>query len=311
MLIARGPHLEALKRNGVRVLSPKGDFHVHVEATEDLEAVAGADVVFVGLKAYSLPEIAPRLARTLSSGAAVMSAQNGIPWWYFQLRAGPLENTVIESVDPGGVISREIEPRRVIGCVPYPSTAIVAPGVIRHVEGTRFSIGEPDETVTERCEQISRAFEAGGLKCPVDPHLRTQIWLKLIGNAAFNPTSVLMRATIGELGETENMRAFLRAVMEDAARVAKALGVSLPVSIDRRLERGLAVGDHKTSMLQDYEAGKPLEIGSITGAVVEIADKLNVPIPSLRAVHACGEFIALRQNKLSGHPKPDRSEVRT
>jgi 2-dehydropantoate 2-reductase len=185
-LIARGEHLAAMQARGVRVLSPRGDFEAHPAATDDVGAIDTADFVFVGLKAYSLPELAPRIGAALRPGAAVIAAQNGIPWWYFQSEGGPFDGSIVESVDPGGVISASIPPESVVGCVVYCATEIVAPGVIRHIEGTRFSIGEPDGSTTERCRTISDAFRAGGLKCPVDT-----IWLKLIGNAAFNPVSVL------------------------------------------------------------------------------------------------------------------------
>ena len=280
-LIARGAHGAAMATRGVRVLSPRGDFAAHPPVTDDLAAVAGADVVFVALKAYSLPEIAPRLGELLAPGAAAIWAQNGIPWWYFQSlpdpagaglegSAGPA-GTGLQSVDPGGVIARSIRPEHNVGCVVFCSTEIIEPGVIRHIEGTRFSIGEPDGSVSDRCVQISAAFKAGGLKAPVDSRLRDQIWLKLIGNVAFNPVTALTRATLGELGTTPEMMDLLRAVFGECALVADRLGIRFPVSLDRRLEAGIAVGDHRTSMLQDLEAGKRLELGCMTGAVVELA----------------------------------------
>jgi len=286
-LIARGAHLKAMQEHGVQVLSPRGDFHVHPPATDDFGAVADADIAFIGLKAYSLPELAPRLGEALTGGTAVIPAQNGIPWWYFQSHPGPLANTMLESVDPGGVVAASIEPERVVGCVVYCSAEIVEPGVIRHVEGTRFAIGEPDGSQSERCRLISEAFIAGGLKCPVEHRLRDQIWLKLIGNVAFNPVTALTRATLGQLGELPEMVELLRAIFQECAAVAAALEIELPVSLERRLEAGVAVGDHKTSMLQDLEAGKPLELGCMSGAVIELADKLDIAVPHTRAVHAC------------------------
>ena len=293
VLIARGAHLDAMQRNGVSVLSPRGDFHADVEATDELDAVSGADVVFIGLKAHSLPELAPRLGGLLEDDTAVIAAQNGIPWWYFHSQPGPLENLVLESVDPDGVIAAAIEPERVIGCVIYCSTEIVEPGVIRHIEGTRFAIGEPDGTISERCRAIAEAFVAGGLKCPVEERLRDQIWLKLIGNVAFNPVTALTGATLGQLGEVDEVRRVLRATMEECAEVAARLDVTLPVSIDRRLAAGIAVGDHRTSMLQDLEAGKPLELGCLSGAVIELADRLDVAVPHTRTVYACVELLEL------------------
>jgi 2-dehydropantoate 2-reductase len=294
-LIARGAHLAAMRENGVRVLSPRGDFTAHPSVTDDLAAVADADVVFVALKAYSLPDIAPRLGELLSPGAAAIWAQNGIPWWYFQGLAESQPGTVVpaglESVDPGGVIARSISPEQNIGCVVFCSTEIIEPGLIQHIEGTRFTIGEPDGSVSERCTEISAAFRAGGLKAPVEPRLRDQIWLKLVGNAAFNPITALTRATLGQLGTVPEMVDLLRAVFAECALVAERLGITFPVSLERRLEAGIAVGDHRTSMLQDLEAGKQLELGCMTGAVVELAGHLGIDVPHVRTVHACATLL--------------------
>jgi 2-dehydropantoate 2-reductase len=296
-LIARGEHLRALQERGVRVLSPRGDFEAHPEATDDIDAIGDADAVFIGVKAYSLPELAPRIGQALKPGAAVIAAQNGIPWWYFQSQPGPLEGKVLESVDPGGVIATSIPPAAVIGCVIYCSTEIVAPGVIRHSEGTRYAIGEPDGAKSERCARIAEAFVAGGLRCPVETRIRDHIWLKLIGNAAFNPVSALTGATMGELGMVPELVAVLRAILEECALVAERLGAELPVSIDRRLEAAIEVGDHKTSMLQDLEAGKPLELDCLTGAVIELAGLVDVPVPHTLAVHACTKLLAERRGR--------------
>ncbi len=294
-LIARGPHLQAMATRGVRVLSPRGDFTAHPAVTGDVAAVADADVVFVALKAYSLTEIAPRLGRLLAPGAAAIWAQNGIPWWYFQSLQAPAGLTGLQSVDPGGVIVSSVRPEHNVGCVVYCSTEITEPGVIRHVEGTRFTLGEPDGSDSERCRQISAAFAAGGLRAPVEARLRDQIWLKLIGNVAFNPITALTGATLGELGTLPEMRELLRAIFTECAAVAASLKITFPVSLDRRLEAGLAVGDHKTSMLQDLEAGKRLELDCMTGAIVELAERLDVDVPHVRTVHACGKLLDLRR----------------
>ena len=290
-LVARGDHLRAMAAHGVRVLSPRGDFTAHPRATDDIAAVADADVVLVALKAYSLTENAPRLGRLLSPGTAVIWAQNGIPWWYFQSLPDACGLTGLQSVDPGGVIATSIRPEHNIGCVVYCSTEIVEPGVIRHVEGTRFTLGEPDGTDSERCRLISAAFAAGQLRAPVESSLRDQIWLKLVGNVAFNPITALTGATLGELGTLPEMRDLLRAIFAECAAVAAKLGVTFPVSLDRRLEAGLAVGDHRTSMLQDLEAGRRLELGCMSGAVVELAAHLGVDVPHTQAVHACATLL--------------------
>jgi 2-dehydropantoate 2-reductase len=299
-LIARGEHLRAMQERGVRVLSPRGDFEAHPPATDDLNAVADADVVFVGLKAHSLPELAPALGRALKPDAALVAAQNGLPWWYFQGQPGPFRDEVLESVDPGGTIARSIPLEAVIGCVIYCSTEIVEPGVIRHIEGTRFAIGEPDGSESKRCRRISEAFVAGGLRCPVEPRIRDHIWLKLIGNAAFNPVTALTGATLGELGTVPEMVELLRSLLTECAAVAERLGAELPVSLERRLEAGIAVGGHKTSMLQDLEVGKPIELDCMTGAVIELAGKLGVPAPCTSTVYACTKLLeALRRGAVT------------
>ncbi|MBO0833104.1 MAG: 2-dehydropantoate 2-reductase, partial [Actinobacteria bacterium] len=306
-LIARGAHLQAMTEHGVRVLSPRGDFTARPLATDDWSAISGADVVFVALKAYSLPEVAPRLGSLLAPDAAVIWAQNGIPWWYFQSAPEAAAATGLaglESVDPGGVIAASIKPAHNVGCVVYSSTEIVEPGVIRHVEGTRFTIGEPDGADSERCKLISAAFAAGGLRAPVEPRLRDQIWLKLVGNVAFNPITALTGATLGELGSIPEMPRLLRAIFGECAAVADRLGVTFPVSLDRRLEAGLEVGDHKTSMLQDLEAGKRLEFECMTGAVVELAAHLTQPVPCISAVHACVKLLDQLRRPVSPGPPP-------
>jgi 2-dehydropantoate 2-reductase len=287
VLIARGPHLQAMRKDGVKVYSPRGDFQSYPAATDDLTAVGKADVLFIGLKAYSLPDIVPRIGRLLHSDATVVPGQNGVPWWFFQSFGGSLGGTILESVDPGGVITRAIPAEQIVGCVSYPATELAAPGVVRHVEGTRFAIGELAGPPSERCQKIAEAFTAGRLKCPVEDEIREQLWLKLIGNVAFNSATAVTRATLGQLGTVPQMKELLRAILGEVAAVGTALGIELPVSIDRRLEAGIGVGDHKTSMLQDLEAGKPLEIECLTGATIEIADKLGMPVPATRALDAC------------------------
>jgi 2-dehydropantoate 2-reductase len=300
-LIARGPHLAAMQARGVQVRSPRGDFSARPQATDDLSAAASADVVFVALKAYSLTELAPRLGPLLQPDAAAIWAQNGLPWWYFQSLDGPLAETTLTSVDPGGVIASSIAPQHNVGCVTFCSTEIVEPGVIQHMEGTRFTLGEPDGSASDRCKQISAAFTAAGLKAPVEPRLRDQIWLKLVGNVAFNPVTALTRATLGELGSMPEMVQLLEAIFAECAAVAGRLGITFPVPLDRRLAAGLKVGGHKTSTLQDLEAGKQLEIDCMTGAVVELADLLGVAVPHVKTVHACAKLLGQISSNHSAH----------
>src|SRR5581483_2465397 len=203
---------------------------------------------------------------------AVVAAQNGIPWWYFHRLAGPYEGRRVEAVDPGGAVSAAIPPERAIGCVVYSSTELVAPGVVRHVAGTRFSIGEPDGSDSERCRAFSEAMVAGGLKCPVEPNIRDDIWIKLMGNVAFNPLSALTRATMAEICRNARTRALVVSLMEETLEVARRLGSQPPITIERRLAGAERVGDHKTSMLQDLEAGKRLELAPIVDAVIELAE---------------------------------------
>jgi 2-dehydropantoate 2-reductase len=284
-LIARRAHLAAIRERGIRVLSPDGDFLVNPRATDDIGAVADADVVFLGLKAYSLPDVADALHRALRPQTPVIAGQNGIPWWYFQGQPGPYRNLVIQSVDPGGIVTKAIDAASVVGCVVYCAAEITEPGVIRHVEGRRFSIGEPDGTLSERCREISRVFRACGLKAPVAARLRDQIWLKMIGNASLNPVTTLLGATLGQLGRSPAALRLVREMMRESAAVATALGAELPITIDRRLEAAVEVGEHRTSMLQDRLAGKPLELDCLTGALIEIATHAGVEVPQTRAVH--------------------------
>ena len=291
-LIARGLHLRAMQDRGVRVTSPEGDFKAYPTATDDYRAIGPLDFVFLTVKAHSLPEVAPKLAPLLGPETAVVSAQNGIPWWYFQRHGGPWEGTRLERLDPGGIISAAIEPERIIGSVVYPSALIVEPGVIEHVEGNRFAIGELDGSTTERCRRLSSALIEAGLRCPIRSRIRDDLWVKLLGNVAFNPISALTRATLVEIVTHPDASAMARAIMEEADAVAQGLGVKIPVSIDQRMAGAQKVGEHKTSMLQDLEAGKPMELESIIGAVVELGEKLGVPTPHTRMVYACAKLLA-------------------
>jgi 2-dehydropantoate 2-reductase len=300
-LIARGKHLEAMQRGGVTVLSPRGDFHAHPHATADPTEIGPADIVFLGLKAYSYAGAGHLVGPLLKPGTGVVAAQNGIPWWYFHGLPGPYEGRRIEAVDPGGAVSAVIPPAQAIGCVVYGSTEIESPGVIRHIEGTRYSIGEPDGTISGRCTAFSEAMVAGGLKCPVVPDLRSDIWLKLMGNAAFNPVSVLTRATMGEIAAHPGTRELALGVMRETAEIAARLGSPPRVSIERRFEGAARVGDHKTSMLMDFEAGKPLESGALLKAPAELARLTGVPAPNLETVAALIDL--LTRPRASGPPR--------
>lgn len=291
VLIARGRHLHAMRESGIRLIEPHGESVVRVEATDDLGVVRDVDAVFVTLKAHSVPAIAESLAANLGSMTAVVSAQNGVPWWYFQRHGGELEGMHLETVDPGGVVARTIDPRRVIGSVVYPAASLDGPGVVRHVEGERFSLGELDGVRTDRCLAISGTLTSAGIKAPVQARIRQELWVKLIGNAVFNPLSALTRATLAEMADSPVVAPIVRAAMEEVDAVAARLGIEIPVSIEQRIRGAARVGEHKTSMLQDLEAGRPMEIDAIVGSVVELADRLGVPVPHLRTLYCCVKFM--------------------
>jgi 2-dehydropantoate 2-reductase len=292
-LVARGANLEAMRRNGVRVRSPRGDFAVHPPATEDPCDVGPVDVVFLALKANCYATSGRLLEPLMHDDTAIVAAQNGIPWWYFYGLDGGFGGRRIETVDPDGAVSRVIPPHRAIGCVVYAGTELEAPGVVRHLEGTRFTIGEPDGTLSERCGLFSEAMIAGGLKCPVETtELRNEVWVKLMGNVAFNPLSVLTRATIAGICRYQPTRRLVETMMQETLDVAHAVGAEPGISVQRRLAGGEKVGEHRTSTLQDLEAGKPLELGPIIDAVVELADMTGVEVPSLRATAAASGLLA-------------------
>lgn len=291
-LIARGAHLEAMRRDGVRVLSPRGDFTARPHATDDPASVGPVDHVFLGLKANSYARSGPLVHPLLHAGTSVIAAQNGIPWWYFHGLPGPYTGRRIESVDPGGAVSATLPPERAIGCVVYAATELEAPGVVRHLEGTRFSIGEPDRTVSRRCVEFSDAMTAGGLKCPVEPDLRDDIWIKLLGNISFNPISALSRATMAQICRHRDTKALVETMMHETLEVAAAVGCRPRISVERRLAGAERVGDHKTSTLQDLEKGKPLELDVLLAAVVELAALTKTPVPKLCAVHALADLLA-------------------
>jgi 2-dehydropantoate 2-reductase len=299
-LVARGAHLDAMRRDGVRVLSERGDFEARPHVTDSPADVGPADIVFMGLKEYSYATSGPLLDPLMGPETAVVTAQNGIPAWYFHGLDSPYRGHRVEAVDPGGSVSEVIPPERTIGCVVYCSTAIERPGVIRHMEGTRFSIGEPDGSISKRCTAFSEAMIAGGLKCPVEDDLRRDIWLKLMGNISFNPISALTGATMGQIARDAATRQLAVAMMQETLAVATALGSAPDISIERRLAGAERVGDHKTSMLMDLAAGKPIELAAIMAAPIELAHLVDVPMPSVEAVYAAVSLLD-RINRSAAH----------
>jgi len=290
-LYARGAHLRAMQANGVRVLSAEGDFEVRPRMIEKLEDAGPVDVIILGVKAHSLTQLAPQIAPLVSENTTLVSMENGIPWWYFQLGAGEFTGLHFERVDPGGTIGKAFDPRRVVGSIVYLATEIVEPGIVRHMEGNRITLGEPDGTKTERTRRIADAMIKAGFKSPVTTRFRNEIWVKILGNVAFNPISALTRATIVQIAIDPEMRELVRNIMTEVAAVASKLGVEMPISIEQRIAGAEKVGEHKTSMLQDLERGRSLELEAVVGAVLEIGERLGLPMPHTRSVYVCTKLL--------------------
>lgn len=284
--IARGPHLAAIRERGLRLLIAGEERVAHPAATDDPAEAGPQDVVIVTLKANSLPAVAPSLAPLLGPDTAVVTAMNGVPYWYFYQLEGPYQDRRIESVDPGGELWDRLPPERAIGCVVYPSCEVVEPGVIRHLESDRFLLGEPDGSRSERVERLSDAMIEAGFKAPVRPRIRDDIWVKLWGNMCFNPVSVLTHATLDVLATDPGTRAVCRKIMDEGREVGEALGARFTLDVEKRIDGAAAVGAHKTSMLQDLERGRPMEIEPLVGAVAELARIVEIETPTLDAVLA-------------------------
>jgi 2-dehydropantoate 2-reductase len=291
-LFARGPHLRAMQEHGVRVRSAEGDFVARPTIAASLEEVGPVEVVLLGVKAHGLMQLAPQLRPVMGPETTVVSTQNGIPWWYFQGFGGEWEGTRIERVDPGGVISSAIDAHRVVGSIVYFSTAISSPGIIQHIEGNRISLGEPGGARSDRCRRIAEALIASGLRCPVTTRIRHEIWVKVLGNASFNPVSALTRATLVQMVRDQGVSSVIRNIMEEVEAVSRKLGMELPVSIEQRMAGAEKVGEHKTSMLQDLEAGRPMELEALVGAVVELGERVGLPMNCTRTVYNCVKLLA-------------------
>lgn len=291
-LIARGEHCETMRTQGVRVIGDGDELIVHPPVTDNPSEVGPVDAVLLGLKAHQYADAGPLLEPLVGESTYVVAAQNGIPWWYFYEQGGAYDGRRVESVDPGGTVSDLIPPARAVGCVVYCSTEIDRPGVIRFIEGKRFALGEPDGSRSARCEELSKQLRRAGLKAPIVDNIREHIWLKLMGNAVFNPLSALTRATMVELCRHAATRATAEDMMHEVVDVAAAVGVTPPVSIEARLAGAESVGPHKTSMLQDLEASKPLELEAILAAVLELADMTSINVPALRTVYAATSLLS-------------------
>jgi 2-dehydropantoate 2-reductase len=280
-IVARGPHLEAIRERGLKLLIGGGEKLARLRATDEPAEIGVQDYVILTLKAHSVPSVVDRMRPLLGPDTAVVTAQNGILWWYFYKLPGPWENRRLPIVDPGGKIWEAIGPQRAIGCVVYPSCEVVEPGVVRHIDGRRFMLGEPDGTKSARVTALSKIFTAAGFKAPVRNRIRDDIWLKLWGNVSFNPVSAVTGATLEEMTKDSATREVIRKMMLEAESVGRRLGVEFPVDVDTRIGWGGDVGAHKTSMLQDLEQGRPLEIDALVASVSELGRLTSVPTPTI------------------------------
>ncbi|AZO33737.1 MAG: 2-dehydropantoate 2-reductase [Mesorhizobium sp.] len=294
-IVARGAHLDAIKAGGLRLIEDGKETVARVNAAARAEELGVQDYVVLALKAHSLAPALDRIAPLLGKGTAVVTMQNGVPWWYFHKAGGALEGTRLGAVDPGGEIWQRIRPERVIGSVVYPAVEVDAPGLIRHVEGTRFSLGEPSGEKSERATALAREMVKAGLQAPVREDIRSEIWVKLWGNLSFNPISALTGSTLAAIVADEGTRAVARALMLEAQAIGERIGVRFPVSVDRRIKGAGDVGEHKTSMLQDLERGRPMEIDALVTAVQELGRLTGQPTPTIDSVLALVRRLAIER----------------
>lgn len=286
-LIARGIHLEAIQKNGLQLIMADGTTHKATPmATSDVSQAGPQDVVILAVKATSVADIAPKIPSLYGPDTMVVTAQNGVPWWYFRKHGGKYEGTRIQSVDPDGTIEAHIGTDRVIGCVVYPATEIVEPGVIKHIEGERFSLGEIDGSKTERIQFLAQALKLAGFKAPIRTQIRTEIWVKLWGNLAFNPISALTRATLDNICQYPLTRELAWQMMTEAQAIAQKLGIDFGITLEQRINGAQKVGSHKTSMLQDIEAGRTTEVDAIVGSVAELGRLTQTPTPHIDTIYA-------------------------
>ena len=290
-LVARGPHLKAMRENGLRLIEESGETTVNVTASDNAAVLGLQDYVIVTLKAHSVPAVVPHMQPLIGDHTTIVSGVNGVPWWYFHKTGGDLDGTRLETVDPGNAQWDGFGPDRVLGCVVYPAAEVIEPGVVKHIEGNRFSLGEPDGSKSERALALSKALTAAGLKAPVRPKIRDEIWVKLWGNLSFNPISALTHSTLDVLCTDTGTHEVARNMMLEAQTIAEKLGVKFPVDVDRRIKGGADVGAHRTSMLQDLDQGRPMEIDALVGSVKELGRVTDTPTPTIDTVLA---LIALR-----------------
>jgi len=285
-LVARGAHLQAIRENGLKLLIGEEEHVAHASATDDPKELGPQDYVIIALKAHSIPGAVESIAPLLGNDTAVVTASNGIPYWYFHQHGGALQNSVLQSVDPDGKQWRFLKPERAIGCIVYPATEVVEPGVIKHVYGNKFPLGEPSGERTERVEKLSSLLTGAGFDAPVLDRIRDEIWLKLWGNLCFNPISALTHATLDVIASDPGTRSVARAMMTEAQTIAEKLGVKFRVDIERRINGAGRVGAHKTSMLQDLERRRPMEIDALVAVIQEMGQLTGTPTPTIDTVLA-------------------------
>lgn len=286
-LVARGPHLAAMNEKGLTLIEENNDpVTVPVTASDNPADLGPQDYVIVTLKAHSVPPVVPKMQPLIGDNTTIVSGVNGVPWWYFHKIGTDLEGTRLASVDPGNAQWDGFGPDRVLGCVVYPAAEVSEPGKIKHIEGNRFSLGEPDGSKSDRAMALSKALSAAGLKAPVRPRLRDEIWVKLWGNLSLNPISALTHATLDVLCTDPGTRAVAKGMMLEAQEIAEKLGVKFPIDVERRIDGGAAVGAHRTSMLQDLDQGRPMEIDALVGSVQELGRVTNTPTPTIDTVLA-------------------------
>lgn len=292
-VIIRGANLAAVRANGMKLVMEDGSEHVaRLQATDNIAEPGAQDVVILGMKAHQVATVAPQLQALMGPDTVVVTTQNGIPWWYFFKHGGEYEGGRLESVDPGGVIAANIDTARVLGCIVYPAAEMSAPGVIRHIEGTRFSLGELDGAESERVKRIAQCFIAAGFKSPVLSDIRSEIWVKLWGNCTFNPISALTHATLVDICQFPLTRELAANMMREAQTIGEKLGVKFRVSLEKRIAGAEGVGRHKTSMLQDVEMGRGIELEALVGSVIELGKITATPTPCLSSVYACASLLA-------------------
>ncbi|NNU80848.1 2-dehydropantoate 2-reductase [Halovulum dunhuangense] len=285
-VVARGPHLAAIRENGLKLLADGQEEVARIKASDNAADLGPQDYVIITLKAHSVPPVVDRIAPLIGPDTTIVTGMNGVPYWYFHGLEGEWAGRRVEAVDPGGVVSRGLPPEKALGCVVYPAAEVDEPGVVRLIDGDRFTLGEPDGSKSERAAALSEALRAAGFKAPIRPRIRDEIWIKLWGNLAFNPMSALTGETLDVLATRPDLRAVARAMMVEAQTLAERLGARFAIDVDKRIDGAAAVGAHKTSMLQDLERGRPMEIDALVTAVAELGRIVDVPTPTIDTVLA-------------------------